>query len=164
MISGTNQRFLLNALSNANNIYGSELFDLSAWCADGRISEKKSCHELFFRSLCDTMLGTRKFAKGECLHLGHNIKYPKLELQHLLKSSALRQVQSWQNLEADYGMLFLSLVDTCPADSASTQHYTSYSQLELHPWLDTYSWQHSQRKVRVEETSSLCSHSKINAV
>jgi uncharacterized SAM-dependent methyltransferase len=93
-------------LSNANKVYGSELFDLSAWCADGSIDKQKSCHELFFHALRDTTLGPRKFAKGERLHLGHSIKYPKSELQLLLKSSALRQVESWQNSEADYGMPF----------------------------------------------------------
>ncbi|KAI9720218.1 MAG: hypothetical protein M1812_003036 [Candelaria pacifica] len=99
---GVHKAFLMNALTNANAVMGYQLFDLEAWRADGEIDPKHSCHQLFYRATKDTLVGDRPFKEGDRLTLGHNIKYPKDEVQRIFHGAGLQQAAQWDNSTQDY--------------------------------------------------------------
>ncbi|KAI9704834.1 MAG: hypothetical protein M1836_006614 [Candelina mexicana] len=105
---GVHERFLMNALHNANAVMGYQFFDLEAWRADGEIDRKHSCHLLFYRAIKNTSVGDRSFKQGEGLNLGHNIKYPRDEVQRIFHGAGLQQAARWDNSTQDYALYQLT--------------------------------------------------------
>ena len=99
---GCHERFVLNALRNANSIFGHELFDLTAWRHAGEIDERTNCHKVFYRAIKDTKVGPYTFKEGETMNLGHSIKYPKDETQRLFQKHGFKQAERWENIGEDY--------------------------------------------------------------
>lgn len=95
----------MNALKHANRVCEMQLFDLTAWKADGRIDQQAHMHSLFYRALHDTQVSSRVFRRGDCLSLGHNIKYPIGEVQNLFRDAGMREEHRWENKDGDYGKL-----------------------------------------------------------
>lgn len=102
MCLGVHEKFLMNALHNANSVMGYDLFDIEAWRADGEIDRKQSRHQLFYRALKDTAVGHHLFKAGERLALGQNIKYPKDEAQRIFHGAGIEQAARWDNSTEEY--------------------------------------------------------------
>ena len=98
------EKFLLNALRNANSIMGRDLFDLDAWRSDGEMDQQNSTHKLFYRAIHDTIVEDHSFKKGERMDLGQNIKYPREEIRRVFHEAGLQQATRWDNASQDYSM------------------------------------------------------------
>ena len=111
-IQGVHERFILNALRNANSVMGYEVFDLHAWNYVGEIDRKNTCHKLIYVSNRDTIVGNQSFKKGDRLLLGHNIKYPRSEALRIFSNAELIPLERWDNAAQDYSKccMFVTLL------------------------------------------------------
>ena len=105
-----NREFILNGLSHANQLLGTNAFDLNDWEFGGRWNSELWMQESFYiarKDLTLTVCGeTYHFKEGETMHSIRSGKWPKIKVMEICRESGGGTVlDSWINPEESYGKL-----------------------------------------------------------
>jgi hypothetical protein len=91
------RRFVLNGLSNANEILGEQVFDVENWKVVGQYvyDEEGGRHEAFVAPLRTTNILGSTVLPHERIQIEQSLKYSTKELEHLLESAGLTELERW---------------------------------------------------------------------
>ncbi|KAG6037531.1 Ergothioneine biosynthesis protein 1 [Claviceps citrina] len=105
-------RFILNGLTNANSIYGEEIFHVPDWRVIGEYvyDDEGGRHQAFLSPLKDvTVLGSVVKAH-ERIQIEQSLKYSKTDAENLWRHAGLRNIEAWTRNE-EYGLHMLQRAD-----------------------------------------------------
>lgn len=104
-------RFYLQGLLHANELLGSDAFDVSQWHVIGQYDEAGGRHRAFMTPDCDVHVGEATIRAGERIRLEEAYKYSAQESDKLWSDARLKLVDQWQNPSQDYGTYDVVLPD-----------------------------------------------------
>ncbi|KAG6003635.1 Ergothioneine biosynthesis protein 1 [Claviceps maximensis] len=105
---GITHEFVLNALTNANNICGGEIFHVPEWHVIGEYvyDDEGGRHQAFISPLKEvTVLGS-VVRPHERIQIERSMKYSQVGAENLWRNAGLRKVQTWTRND-EYGLHML---------------------------------------------------------
>ncbi|OCK74422.1 hypothetical protein K432DRAFT_339000 [Lepidopterella palustris CBS 459.81] len=103
-----NREFVLNGLPHANQLLGTNAFDINDWEFVGRWNSKLWMHESFYvarKDLALTVCGeTYHFRMGETIRSIRSGKWPKMKVMEICREAGGKVMDSWMNCEETYGV------------------------------------------------------------
>jgi L-histidine Nalpha-methyltransferase / hercynylcysteine S-oxide synthase len=104
-LEGVTHDFILNGLEHANQLLGSQDFNLSDWKVIGeyRYDEFGGRHVAFVTPTKDVVIDGVKVLKNERIQIEESHKYSADEANRLFNGAGLVQGARWANESADYG-------------------------------------------------------------
>lgn len=100
--------FILNGLTHANKLMGSELFKLDEWEVIGEFDIQAGRHHAFVAPLKDVVVEDIKINKGERIRIEESYKYSQEEILKLWEGASLTENAVWSNSKGDYGKYSIS--------------------------------------------------------
>ncbi|KAL3412392.1 histidine-specific methyltransferase [Aspergillus fumigatus] len=103
----SNQKFVLNGLRHANDVLGTDAFDVRNWSFLGRWNPELWMHESFYAAKRDLTLKigreTFVFRKGETIRSIRSGKWPKPKVVDICREAGGDVVDWWMNPDESYG-------------------------------------------------------------
>ncbi|KAI9776912.1 MAG: hypothetical protein M1835_005376 [Candelina submexicana] len=109
---GVTHKFLLNGLSHANRIIGSEVFALQDWEVIGEWDESAARHQALYSPLRDVNINGRMIKVGEKIRVEESHKYSTADSRRLWDAAGLVQTAAYGNYHADYYLHMLARPST----------------------------------------------------
>lgn len=123
-------RFVLNGLTNANNIYGEEVFHIPEWRVIGEYvyDDEGGRHQAFLSPLKEvTVLGS-VVKPHERIQIEQSLKYSKIGAENLWRHAGLRKIETWTRND-EYGTWYHS--NACQAKISSCRLHLLLIRLRL---------------------------------
>lgn len=102
-----NQEFILNGLPHANQLLGTNVFNVNDWEYVGRWNSELWMHESLYAARKDltlTVCGeTFHFRKGETMRSIRSGKWPKMKVMEICRDAGGNVMDSWMSRDASYG-------------------------------------------------------------
>jgi EasF-like predicted methyltransferase len=102
-VGGVTHDFILNGLTHANKLLGSDGFDLDQWKVIGEYDELRGRHVAFVAPKQDVTVDGITIAKDEVIQIEESNKYSPEETNQLFRGAGLVQGPRWANQQGDYG-------------------------------------------------------------
>lgn len=111
--AGVTRRFALNALSNINDLFNSDVVDVSCFDYNPYYNEILGRNEAYFRCRKETEVKVPSetpilVREGEYIRFGFSHKYDRVEKQLLWTAAGACPVQEWRSQGGDYALTMLS--------------------------------------------------------
>jgi EasF-like predicted methyltransferase len=107
-------KFVMNGLTHANHLLGSEVFGPSDWGFAARWNASTMMHESFYAAKRDITLKiagkTFHCRKGELVKAIISGKWPLRQVSATCKKAGVQVLDSWLNEEQSYGTLKLAMI------------------------------------------------------
>lgn len=104
----SNRDFVLNGLVHANELLGTDAFDVNDWEFMGKWNPELWMHEAFYVSRKDltvSIAGEKyHFKRGETMRSIRSGKWPKGKVLDICKNAGGSVIESWMNDNESYGM------------------------------------------------------------
>jgi len=112
---GLTHRFILNGLTHANRLLGSDQFQLDSWQVIGEYDTSAGRHHAFVSPLKDVVIDGVLIRKGERVRIEESYKWSDDETQALWEKVGFVESAYWSNRAGDYGKwLFFRGFPACP--------------------------------------------------
>ncbi|KAG6234139.1 Ergothioneine biosynthesis protein 1 [Claviceps purpurea] len=130
---GKTHEFILNGLSNANSVYGKEIFYVPDWRVIGEYvyDDEGGRHQAFISPLKEvTVLGS-VIKAHERIKIEQSLKYSKASADDLWRNAGFRETQTWTR-NGEYGLHMLQRAD--PPFSKAPSLYAANTLPSLSDW------------------------------
>jgi L-histidine Nalpha-methyltransferase / hercynylcysteine S-oxide synthase len=120
---GVTHRFILNGLEHANQLLGSDEFDISDWRVIGeyRYDTEGGRHVAFVTPKRDVTIDGILVRKDEKIQIEESNKFSSDEANRLFHHAGLQQGVRWTNETGDYGKAYINPHDPS-SDTSSPLH------------------------------------------
>lgn len=98
-LQGVTHEFIRNGLRHANQIIGSNAFDLDVWRVIGEFNEAEGRHQAFVSPSQDTYVEEVLVKKDERVRIEESHKYSEEETNTLWQAAGLTEKMRWTNKE-----------------------------------------------------------------
>ena len=98
-------RFILNGLEHANEILGEEAFKLDDWRVIGEYvyDAEGGRHQAFYAPKRDVVVMGETIRPHERIQVEQSLKFSLEECEGLWSEAGLKEIESWMNVDGDYG-------------------------------------------------------------